>query len=96
MKRPSTVKRQRKRAGTWLKGLREQAGLTQMQLADRLGFKYYSFVSQVENGFGRLPNEKMEAWAQTLGVDPSQFAKKLISFYEPDLHRLLYGAKSHP
>ena len=38
--------------------------------------------------------EKMEAWAQTLGVDPSHFAKKLISFYEPELHRLLYKVKS--
>jgi transcriptional regulator with XRE-family HTH domain len=94
MKRPSSLKRHRKQAGTWLKGLREQAGLTQLELADRLGFKYYSFVSQVENGFGRLPNEKMEAWARTVGVDPSHFAKKLISFYEPELHRLLYEAKS--
>ena len=93
MKHSSSVKRRRKQAGTWLKGLREQAGLTQMQLADRLGIKYYSFVSQVENGFGRLPNEKMEVWAQTLGVNPSQFAKRLISFYEPKLHRLLYKPK---
>jgi hypothetical protein len=34
-----------------------------MELAERLGFKYYSFVSQVENGFGRMPTEKIEAWA---------------------------------
>jgi transcriptional regulator with XRE-family HTH domain len=60
----------------------------------RLGFKYYAFISQVENGFGRVPTEKMEAWAQTLGVDPSHFAKKLISFYEPELHRLLYKVNS--
>jgi transcriptional regulator with XRE-family HTH domain len=64
-----------------------------MELAERLGFKYYSFVSQVENGFGRMPTEKIEAWAQTLGVEPTQFAKTLISFYGPELHRLLYTAK---
>ena len=94
MKRTSSVKLRRKQAGTWLKGLRGQAGLTQTELAGRLGFKYYPFISQVENGFGRVPTEKMEAWAQTLGVDPSHFAKKLISFYEPELHRLLYKVKS--
>ena len=94
MKRTSSLKLRRKEAGTWLKGLRGQAGLTQMELAGRLGFKYYPFISQVENGHGRVPTGKMEAWAQTLGVDPSHFAKKLISFYEPELHRLLYKVKS--
>lgn len=93
MKRRSSHKRQRKLAGTWLKGLRARAGLTQMELAERLGFKYYSFVSQVENGFGRMPTEKIEAWAQTLGVEPTQFTKTLISFYEPELHRLLCKAE---
>ena len=66
MKCPSSHKRQRKLAGTWLKGLRAGTGLTQMELAERRGFKYYSFASQVET---------------------------LISFYEPELHRLLYAAK---
>ena len=65
-----------------------------MELADRLGIKYYAFISQVENGFSRVPNDKMEAWAQTLGVRPSHFAKRLISFYEPELHRVLYEVES--
>jgi transcriptional regulator with XRE-family HTH domain len=80
----------RKQAGAWLKELRTDAGLSQMQLADRLGYKYYTFISQIENGFGRLPTDSMEAWARALGVNPSHFAKKLISFYEPELYRLLY------
>jgi transcriptional regulator with XRE-family HTH domain len=84
----------RKQAGAWLKELRGKAGLSQMQLAERLGFKYYTFISQIENGFGRLPTDSMEAWARALGVNPSHFAKKLISFYEPELYRLLYEVKS--
>jgi hypothetical protein len=35
----------------------------------------------------------MEAWARALGVNPSHFAKVLISFYEPELYRLLYEVK---
>lgn len=89
----SQAKQLRKQAGTWLKGLRNRAGLSQIELADRLGFKYYTFVSQVENGFGRVPTDSMEAWAKALGVDASHFAKELISFYEPELYRLLYGVK---
>ena len=48
--------------------------MSQIQLADVLGFKYYTFISQVENGFGRVPVESMEAWAKALGVEPASFA----------------------
>jgi transcriptional regulator with XRE-family HTH domain len=87
------AKLRRKQAGNWLKELRGQAGLSQIQLAKILGLKYYTFVSQVENGFGRVPVESMEAWANALGVDPSHFAKHLLQYYEPELHRLLYEVK---
>jgi transcriptional regulator with XRE-family HTH domain len=87
------VKQLRKQAGDWLKKLRSRAGLSQVQLADALGLKYYTFVSQVENGFGRVPIESMEAWAKALNVEPSDFAKRLLSFYEPELYRLLYEVK---
>ena len=86
-------KQLRKNAGSWLKELRGRAGLSQIQLADILGFKYYTFISQVENGFGRVPVESMEAWAKALGANPSEFAKHLLSFYEPELHRLLFEVK---
>jgi transcriptional regulator with XRE-family HTH domain len=87
------VKQLRKQAGDWLKKLRSRAGLSQVQLADALGLKYYTFISQVENGFGRVPIESMEAWAKALNVEPSDFAKRLLSFYEPELYRLLYEVK---
>jgi len=94
MKRTSSPRTERRRAGTWLKRLREDAELTQLDVANRVGFKYYAFVSQVETGFSRLPTEKMEAWARTLRVDPQQFARHLLSFYEPELHRMLYETES--
>jgi transcriptional regulator with XRE-family HTH domain len=83
----------RKEAGAWLKELRGRAGLSQIELAQRLGLKYYTFVSQVENGFGRVPTESMEAWGRALGVEPPAFARKLLSYYEPELHRLLFEVK---
>ena len=87
------AKKLRKKAGTWLKDLRTRAGLSQIELAERLGFKYYTFISQVENGFGRVPTESLEEWARSLGVDPSSFARELLSYYEPELHRLLFEVK---
>jgi transcriptional regulator with XRE-family HTH domain len=83
----------RKEAGDWLKQRRADAGLSQVILAERLGMKYYTFISQVENGFSRVPTEAMEAWATALGLEPAAFAKHLLVYYEPELHRLLFGAE---
>lgn len=84
----------RKEAGEWLKQARKRAGLSQIELAEKLGLKYYTFISQVENGFGRVPSESMEPWARALGVAPGTFARHLLSYYDPDLHRLLFKVKS--
>jgi transcriptional regulator with XRE-family HTH domain len=84
----------RKRAGAWLKELRGQAGLSQMELAERLNLKYYTFISQVENGFGRVPTDAMEAWARALGAQPPEFARQLLAYYDPELHRLLFEVRS--
>jgi transcriptional regulator with XRE-family HTH domain len=87
------VNKLRREAGAWLKELRGRAALSQIQLAERLGLRYYTFISQVENGFGRVPTDSMEAWAKALDVDPSDFARQLLSFYDPELYRLLFEAK---
>ena len=83
----------RKQAGDWLKQRRADAGLSQIDLAARLGLKYYTFISQVENGFSRVPTEAMEAWAIELGLEPATFAKHLLLYYEPEMYRLLFGAE---
>jgi transcriptional regulator with XRE-family HTH domain len=78
----------RKRAGAWLQEQRKAAGLSQIELAQQLGLKYYTFISQVENGFGRVPSDSMEAWA------PPVFARELLVYYEPELHKLLFEVKT--
>jgi transcriptional regulator with XRE-family HTH domain len=85
------TKRLRQQAGRWLKAAREAAGLTQAELAERVGLRYYTFVSQVESGLGRLPIETQGSWAAALGRDPGEFARTLLAWYEPELHRLLFG-----
>ena len=86
----SETKQLRKNAGAWLKEMRRQAGLSQLEMAQKLGLKYYTFISQVENGFGRVPSDSLEAWAVALGLPPREFARRLLSFYDPDLYRLLF------
>ncbi|MCP4618103.1 MAG: helix-turn-helix transcriptional regulator [Bradyrhizobium sp.] len=84
----------RKQAGDWLKQRRADAGLSQADLAAKLGLKYYTFISQVENGFSRVPTELIGAWANELGLEPRAFARHLLIYYEPELHRLLFGAEN--
>ena len=62
----------RKLGGDWLKLRRADAELSQADLAVRLGLKYYTFISQVENGFSRVPTDIMEAMACELGLEPAR------------------------
>ena len=80
----------KKKAGSWLREQRQKAGLSQMDLANKLGFKYYTFISQIENGFGRVPSQSMGDWARALGVRPSQFARVLLGYYDPALFHVLF------
>lgn len=84
-------KSMRRDAGRWLKGLREKAGLTQADVADKLGLRYYTFVSQVEGGHGRVPSDQIGYWADALGVQRRLLAIELLRYYEPELHRLLFA-----
>lgn len=84
------------RASHLIRTARQEAGLTQAELAEKVGLRYYTFVSQVESGLGRLPIETQGAWAEALGLVPGDFAKTLLRYYEPELYRLLFGAESAP
>src|ERR1700754_766742 len=81
------AKQLRKQAGDWLKQRRADAELSQADLAARLGLKYYTFISQVENGFSRVPTELIGAWADQLGLEQRDFTRHLLMYYEPELYR---------
>lgn len=86
----------RREAGKWLKELREQRHLTQRQLAELVGVEYYTFISQLEVGRGRIPPDRYERWANALGVNPAEFVKHLLRYYDPETYRLLFGNASEP
>lgn len=76
----------RAEAGDYVKQLRMALGMTQRELAERLNLKYYTFISQLENGQGRLPPYLLVRTAQALDVPVSEFALKMLSFYDPHTH----------
>jgi transcriptional regulator with XRE-family HTH domain len=82
----------RVQAGAWLRESREKAGFSQRDLAGRVGALYYTFISQIESGKGKIPPERYEAWAGALGVDSRDFAIRMLSFYEPTTYHLIFDA----
>lgn len=80
----------RVQAGFWLRSVREERGLSQRELAEKVGALYYTFISQIESGKGKIPPERYEAWADALGVDAREFCIRMLSFYEPTTHRILF------
>lgn len=83
--------RLRQACGAWLKDLREKAGLSQRELALAIGIEYYSFVSQIEAGKGRVPTSHIKAWAEAVRVPVRDFAIRLMGFYDPVNHALIFG-----
>jgi transcriptional regulator with XRE-family HTH domain len=60
----------RRDAGNWLRALRERRGLSQRELAKRVGIGYYSLIAQLEHGRGRIPSSQYLVWAQAWGSNP--------------------------
>ena len=79
----SEVKKLRRQAGFWLKTKRQSAGLTQKDLAKTLQLEYYTFISQIESGHGRVPSALFQPWAQALDIPAETFAQKMLEFYDP-------------
>jgi transcriptional regulator with XRE-family HTH domain len=81
-----------KQAGEWMRSVRVSAGLSQNQLLARLPTKKSNmFVSQMENGQTRLIPQYYEAWAQAVGVDAKEVARRMIGYYTPFLYEPLFG-----
>lgn len=81
----------RREGGRWLKEMRERAGLSQRQLAARVGADYYTFISQLETGRGRLPPDRYREWARALDVPEKVFVREILRFYDPITFGILFG-----
>jgi transcriptional regulator with XRE-family HTH domain len=81
----------RVQAGSWLRARREERNLSQRDLAEKIGTLYYTFISQIESGRGRIPAERYVAWADALELEHRDFAISMLRFYEPATYALIFG-----
>jgi len=81
----------RNQAGIWLRKLRKSRGLSQQKLAALVGAEYYTFISQLETGRGRIPPDRYLIWAHALEIDKREFVRTLMSYYDPVTYGILFG-----
>lgn len=86
---PESLERQ-KQAGNWLRQLREKRQLSQSDLARLLGARNKFHVSQIENGYEKVPSRGYVAWAYALGIPAQELAKELLRHYEPVTFGILF------
>jgi transcriptional regulator with XRE-family HTH domain len=88
------ARRLRSSAGRWLRELREKRGLSQRELAKKVGVEFYTFISMIEHGRGRIHPDRYLVWAAALGVEPREFVRGLMSYYDPVTYNIIFGEVS--
>jgi transcriptional regulator with XRE-family HTH domain len=73
--------------------LREKRGLSQRQLARKVGAEYYTFISQLEHGRGRIPPDRVLVWAKALRVEPQKLVQGLVQ-YDPVTYDIILNGES--
>lgn len=66
---------ERKNLAVKLRRAREEAGLNQREVADRLGIGSHSIISELENGQRRLDVVELIVLAELYGKDPAWFLR---------------------
>lgn len=81
----------RRSVGDWLRAQRERCGYSQTELAKALGLEYYTFISQIENGRGRIPSNRYAEWADALKMSRRDFAMRMMQHYDAFTYDLIFG-----
>src|SRR5262245_62321760 len=86
----------RKEAGRWLRELREKRGLSQRELAHKVGAEVYTLISQLEHGRGLILPDRYLVWADALEIEPSKFVRRLTYYYDPGTYKIVFQDHARP
>ena len=86
----------RKEAGHWLRQLREKRGLSQRELADKVGAEVYTLIAQLEHGRGRIPPDRYLVWADALEIERREFVRRLTYYYDPETYKIVFQDHARP
>ena len=74
----------------------DASGLTQREIADRIGLKHPNVISMIKQGTTRVPLNRIPALSQTLGMDEKDFLILAIQEYHPGIHEILLDVLGVP
>jgi transcriptional regulator with XRE-family HTH domain len=86
----TSVQELRREGGRWLRQCREAVGLSQRELAGLVGAEYYTFISQLETGRGRIPPDRYRIWAEAFKIPTKEFVREVLRFYDPITYSILF------
>lgn len=87
MRQESGTELRRRVIGAFIKGHRADAGVTQEQLADALGYSTAQFVSNWERGVSMPPLKSLPLLARTIGVS-SKAMIDLMDRYQDEIRKI--------
>lgn len=64
--------------GTYLKSQRENAGLTQREVSEALGYSSAQFISNLECGVSLLPLKRIQVLLKMYGADATTFIELVL------------------
>ena len=67
----------------------EDSGLTQRDIADRVGFKHPNVLSMMKQGLTKAPLDRLPALSQALGLDQTRFLLVAIEEYHAGDYEVL-------
>jgi transcriptional regulator with XRE-family HTH domain len=67
-----------KELGEFLKGAREMAGISQSELAEKLGLKSAQSISNIERGVAPLPQSQIKDVARILELDAADIVEIIV------------------
>lgn len=85
--------KKRGQLAVFLKEKRVQAGLTQSQVAEKLGYSSPQFVSNWERGLANPPVFILRDLTKMYKVPADEMFQLLLAEVERDLHREFYSSK---
>ena len=78
----------RREGGLLLKRRRELLGMTQKQIAERVGLEPYTVIDQLEHGLGRIEPYHYPQWADALELPLRRLVAEVLRHVDPFAHEL--------
>jgi len=69
--------------GKFIRERREHLGMTLLDVAARLGYKWGNFIGMIETGAAQFPLDKWEQYAEVMEVPKHEFLRKVLEELHP-------------